>query len=108
MTNLENLLLDFKEYLRIDDDIEDTSLNMFLQSAIGFLIDAGVKQPTDYYQIVDEVDVYSRHRLAIHILATHFYENRLAINPTSIKIAQIPIPYGLQTLILQLKWVDVE
>lgn len=107
MTSFDRLLGDFKEYLRIDDDIEDSSLNMFLQAAVGFLIDAGVKQPSDYYLTVNEVDVYSRHRLAIHMLATHFYENRLAITPTSIKIAQIPIPYGLQAMILQLKWVEV-
>ncbi|MEK5530654.1 head-tail connector protein [Viridibacillus sp. FSL R5-0468] len=104
----ERLLADLKEYLRIDGDDENTSLSLFLEAAILHLENAGVSQPSDYYLKVGDVDVYAQHRLAIHLLATHFYENRNVINPTSIKVAQIPIPYGLQSLILQLKWVCVE
>lgn len=100
------LLEEFKEYLRIDGDDEDLSLSTFLQSAISYLENAGVKQPANYYFRKDDKDVFSLHRLAVMTLATHFYENRITINPITIKTAQIPIPYGLQSMILQLKWVD--
>lgn len=100
------LIEELKEYLRIDGDEENSSLSLFLQSAISFLEKAGVKQPKDYYLIKDDVDIFALHRLAIMLLATHFYENRISITPTTIKTAQIPIPYGLQSIILQLKWVD--
>ncbi|WP_428909473.1 head-tail connector protein [Niallia sp. Krafla_26] len=100
------LLEELKQYLRIDGDDENSSLSTFLSAAISYLIGSGVKQPQDYYLKVDGKDVFSLHRLAIMMLATHFYENRIAITPTTIKTAQIPIPYGLQSVILQLKWVD--
>lgn len=102
------LLEELKEYLRIDGDDENASLSMFLQAAISYLENAGVKQPANYYLKIDGEDVFSLHRLAIMMLATHFYENRISINPTTIKVAQIPIPYGLQSIILQLKWVGLD
>lgn len=98
------LLEELKEYLRIDGDEENLSLSMFLQSAIAYLEHAGVKQPTDYYLKKDGEDVFALHRLAIMLLAAHFYENRVTLNPS--KITQNIIPYGLQSIILQLKWVD--
>jgi len=100
------LLEELKEYLRIDGDDETSSLLMLLQSSMSYLENAGVKQPEDYYLKQNDKDVFSLHRLAIMMLATHFYENRIVITPTTIKTAQIPIPYGLQSVILQLKWVD--
>lgn len=100
---MTSLLDEFKEYLRIDGDEENTSLNSFISSAQLFLEDAGVKQPTDYYLKVDGKDVFARHRLAIMMLATHFYENRIVYASGK---SNIEIPYGLQSIILQLKWVD--
>lgn len=100
------LLDELKEYLRIDGNDEDRSLSTILQSSIFYLENAGVKQPDDYYLIVEGKDVFALHRLAIMTLATHFYENRIAITPSTIKTAQQPIPYGLQSMILQIKWVD--
>lgn len=100
------LLDELKEYLRIDGDDENRSLSTFIQSAQSYLENAGVKQPVDYYLSVEGKDVFAQHRLAIMTLATHFYENRIAITPSTIKTAQQPIPYGLQSMILQLKWVD--
>lgn len=100
------LLDELKEYLRIDGDDEDRSLRTFLQSAKSSLLSSGVKLPKDFYLIVDGEDVFALYRLAVMTLATHFYENRLAITPTTIKVAQIPIPYGVQSMILQLKWVN--
>ncbi|MGE7020417.1 head-tail connector protein [Solibacillus cecembensis] len=100
-----NILLDdLKDYLRIDGDDENSSLSLFLQSAILYLANAGVKQPSDYYhKSVEGNDVFSQHRLAVHMLATHYYENRIVYSAG--KSGEV-IPYGLQTIILQLKWVN--
>ena len=103
---MQALLDELKEYLRIDGDDENRSLSSFIQSAQSYLENAGVKQPSDYYLIVEGKDVFAQHRIAVMMLATHFYENRIAITPSTIKTAQQPIPYGLQSMILQLKWVD--
>lgn len=100
------LLDELKEYLRIDGDEENRSLSTFLQTSISYLENAGVKQPRDYYLTVEGKEVFAQHRLAIMMLATHFYENRTTITPSTIKTAQQPIPYGLQSMMLQLKWVD--
>lgn len=97
------LLEEFKEYLRIDGDEEDSSLLSFLQSAITYLESAGVKQPADYYLKVTDKDVFSLHRLAVMTLATHFYENRIIV---ASKATENILPYGLQSMILQLKWVN--
>lgn len=98
---------ELKDYLRIDGDDENSSLSLFLQSAISFLGSAGVKKPTDPFEKVDGEDKYSQYRLAVQMLATHWYENRIVITPTLAKVEQTPIPYGLESMILQLKWVDV-
>ncbi|MFJ7951530.1 head-tail connector protein [Lysinibacillus sp. NPDC096418] len=103
---MDALLDELKEYLRIDGDDENRSLSSFLQSSISYLENAGVKQPIDYFSLVEGKDVFAQHRLAVMMLATHFYENRIAITPSTIKTAQQSIPYGLQSMILQLKWVD--
>ncbi|QGG51605.1 head-tail connector protein [Lysinibacillus pakistanensis] len=103
---MEKLLDELKEYLRIDGNDEDRSLSTFLQTAISYLENAGVKQPSDYYLTVNDKEVFAQHRLAIMMLTTHFYENRIAITPSTIKTAQQTIPYGLQSIILQLKWVN--
>ena len=105
---MDNLLIELKDYLRIDGDDEDASLSLFLQSAISFLENAGVKKPTDPFAKDGDVDIYSQYRLALLMLTTHWYENRLVINPITVKVAQIPIPFGLESMILQLKWVGVE
>lgn len=103
---MPELLNELKEYLRIDGDEEDSSLSLFVQSAISYLGNAGIKKPIDPFEKVDEVDIHSQYRLAILMLTTHWYENRLVITPTMAKVEQTPIPYGLESLILQLKWVD--
>lgn len=103
---MTTLLDELKEYLRIDGDDENQSLTMFIQATQAYLENAGVKQPTDYFITAEGKDVFAQHRLAIMMLATHFYENRVAITPSAIKTAQQTVPYGLQSMILQLKWVN--
>lgn len=100
----EQLLADLRDYLRLD---EEDNPSLYLQSAILYLKNAGINLPPNLYKIVDNVDVYSEHRLAIFMLATHFYENRIVINPSSIKIAQVAIPYAFQSILMQLQWGDV-
>ncbi|MEX3621867.1 head-tail connector protein [Viridibacillus arvi] len=98
------LLEELRGYLRVD---EEDDVSLFLQSAKLYLKVAGVNLPQDLYKIVDGEDVYAEHRLAIFMLATHFYENRIVVNPSSIKIAQIAIPYGFQSILMQLQWGDI-
>lgn len=95
------LLEELKEYLRIDGNDEDTTLSSFLSAAQSVLENSGVKLPQDYYLIVEGKDVFAEHRLAVMMLATHYYENRIAT--TNMKNE---LPYGVQTMILQLKWVN--
>lgn len=99
-----DLLEEFKDYLRIDGEDEESSLLTFIQSAQTYLENAGVKQPVNYNLMINGKDVFAQHRLAIMMLATHYYENRLAYaigNKSS-----TAIPYGLESIILQLKWVN--
>lgn len=99
-----DLLEEFKDYLRIDGEDEESSLLTFIQSAQTYLENAGVKQPTTYYLMINGKDVFAQHRLAIMMLATHYYENRLAYAIGNKGSASIP--YGLESIILQLKWVN--
>ena len=101
---MTTLLAELKEYLRIDGDYEDQSLSMFIQSAKSYFENAGVRQPSDYYLSVEGKDVFAQHRLAIMMLATHYYENRIVYSSGN-KSTNL-LPYGLQSMILQLKWVN--
>lgn len=98
------LLDEFKEYVRVDGDEENQSLSTFLATAQLVLKNGGVKLPEDYYLNINGQDVYAEHRLAVLILASHFYENRQIASQN----AQNQIPFSVQTLILQLKWVEID
>ena len=98
-----NLLDDLKEYLRIDGDDENSSLSSFITAAQIYLSNAGVQLPTEYYQIVEGKDIYAQHRLAIHMLSAHYYESRLIVGQKN-----EVVPYGLQSIILQLKLVKID
>lgn len=104
---MAEFLAEIKDYLRIDGDDENSSLSLFLQSAFSYLENAGVKKPMDPFEKVDDADKYAQYRLAVLMLVTHWYENRIVITPSAAKVEQTPIPYGLESMILQLKWVDV-
>lgn len=98
------LLEELKEYLRIDGDYEDTTLNLFITSAQQFLQNAGVNLPQSYFAEEGQDDIYAMHRLAIYTLAAHYYENRQAVSSN----AQNLVPYSVQTMVLQLKVGDVD
>ena len=98
------LLEELKEYLRIDGDYEDATLNLFITSAQQFLKNAGVNLPQSYFAEEGQDDIYAMHRLAIYTLAAHYYENRQAVSSN----AQNLVPYSVQTMVLQLKVGDVD
>lgn len=102
---MPTLLDEFKEYLRVDGTYEDTTLNTFLESAKKTLIGSGVQLPKDYYAVDENgEEKYSSHRLVVMTLAAHYYENR----QISSQNAQNLVPFSVQTMILQLKWVDID
>ncbi|MEK4024477.1 head-tail connector protein [Sporosarcina sp. FSL W7-1283] len=94
---------ELKEYLRIDGDDENQTLSLFLQAAENSISIAGVPVPSDPFLKVGEKDIYASYRLAVLMLATHYYEQRTVITPSIIRGESVPLPYGLQTIILQLK-----
>lgn len=100
---MSTLLDELKDYLRIDGDEEDGSLNLMLSSSKSFLASAGVPEPDDLDEPVDGHDPNAKYKLVACMLATHWYENRLVITPSMAKVEQTPIPYGAESLILQLK-----
>lgn len=78
-----------KEYLRIDGDHDDNMLGLLIDSAKKYLSNAGVKESDE--------ELY---KLAITMLVTHWYENRLqSIDGRTSRVIEM----GLQTIILQLK-----
>ena len=98
-----SLLNELKDYLRIDGDEEDGSLNLLLSSSKSYLSSAGVPEPDVLSISVEGDDPNAKYILVACMLATHWYENRLVITPAVAKVEQTPIPYGAQSLILQLK-----
>lgn len=98
-----NLLDELKEYLRIDGNEEDGSLNLLLSSSKSYLTSAGVPEPDDLDVPVVGDDPNAKYKLVVCMLAVHWYENRLVVTPSTIKIEQVPVAYGAQSLILQLK-----
>lgn len=99
------LLEEFKEYLRIDGDDENSTLNAFLFAARTFLVNAGVELPDDLIaKNNDESMVYPLHFLAVVVLAAHFYESRQAVSSQ----AQNVVPFSVQQMILQLKLVKLD
>lgn len=98
-----SLLDELKEYLRIDGDEEDGSLKLLLSSSKSYLASAGIPEPDDLSVPVEGDDPNAKYKLVACMLAVHWYENRLVVTPSTIKIEQVPVAFGAQSLILQLK-----
>jgi len=97
------LLEEFKEYLRVDGNDEDLTLNTFLSTSKSALEHSGVVMPIDIMELnADGTKKYPLHFLAIMVLAAHYYENRIAVGST----AQNIVPFSVQHMILQLKLVN--
>lgn len=99
------LLEEFKEYLRVDGDDENSSLSTFLSTAKVALDIAGVRLPQDLIEVdTDGEKKYPLHFLAVITLASHYYENRQVASNQ----AQNIVPFSVQHMILQLKLVNID
>ena len=81
------MLEEIKNYMRIDDDVEDNLINSLIEAANLYMVNAGVKN--------FENDLY---KLAIKMLVLHWYENREVIGEAK-KLA-----FSLDNIITQLQY----
>ncbi len=89
MTDLsEKVNEEIKNYLRVDEDYDDILIQTLIKSAESYISNAGVC-------VSYEVELYS---LAIKMLVLHWYENR------EVSGASEQIPFGLDNIIIQLKY----
>lgn len=99
------LLDEFKEYIRVDGNDEDLTLNTFLTSAKEALKFAGVNFPASIIAVNESGEkTYPLHFLAVIVLAAHYYENRQAVSDKNLTI----VPFSVQHMILQLKLVKID
>lgn len=87
-----DLLNHVKEYLRIDGDHDDEIVGLLINSSKEYMKNAGVVEQDN-----------ALYKLAITMLVTHWYENRLQV--TDGRTSDV-LKMGLQTIILQLKVGD--
>ena len=81
------MLEEIKEYMKIDDDVEDNLINSLIESANIYMVNAGVK--------VFDNDLY---KLAIKMLVLHWYENREVVGNAN------KLSFSLDNIITQLKY----
>ena len=81
------MLEEIKNYMRIDEDYEDSLINSLIESANIYLLNAGVQN--------FENDLY---KLAVKMLVLHWYENREVIGEAK-KLA-----FSLDNIITQLQY----
>ncbi|MED4586667.1 head-tail connector protein [Brevibacillus choshinensis] len=85
-------LTDVKAFLRIDGDYEDNVIQSLILAAETFLKNGGV-QPDATNEL---------YNLTGKLLVAHWYENREVLS--SATNVQNEIPFGLRSMILQLKY----
>lgn len=99
------LLEEFKEYLRVDGDDENSTLSTFLSTAKVVLENSGVSLPQDLTEVDEDGEKkYPLHFLATITLASHYYENRQVAS----NVAQNIVPFSVQHMILLLKLVNID
>jgi len=81
------MLEEIKNYMKIDDDVDDSLINSLIESANIYMVNAGVKN--------FENDLY---KLAIKMLVLHWYENREVIGNAN------KLSFSLDNIITQLKY----
>ena len=81
------MLEEIKNYMRIDDDTDDSLINSLIESANIYLLNAGVQN--------FENDLY---KLAVKMLVLHWYENREVIGEAR------KLSFSLDNIITQLKY----
>ena len=85
-------LNEVKSFLRVDGDYDDATIEGLASAAEVFLANGGV--PAD---AANEL-----YKLSIKLLVAHWYENREVLS--SATNVQNEIPFGLRSMILQLKY----
>lgn len=92
-----------KKYLRLEEDWteDDNLLELFIENAEGYLLDAGV--------ILDEMNtkLMQKAKLIALILITDWYENRILISKTTSTTSE-KIRYIVESMLLQLKYCYIE
>lgn len=83
------LLKDVKDYLRVDGDEDDSQVEDLISAADIYLVNAGA--------IKDHEN--SLYKLAIKILATQWYENRVPVGEVTEEMA-----FSLRHIMTQLKY----
>lgn len=84
-------LQEIKDYLRVED--EDDTLLALQRAAEEYLENAGVL-------VGYEKELY---KIAIKLLISHWYENRMIYNEKSVHL----LPFSLNAIIMQLKYEEV-
>jgi len=97
------MLIDLKEYLRVDGDEEEPFLSLLLASAKIYLKNAGISEPGDLKHLTSGDDPNALYKLVVMMMTTHWYENRMVVTAGTARAGQTPIPYGVESIILQLK-----
>lgn len=87
------LLDDVKDYLRVDTNIDDEHIQMLIDAAKEYLLNAGIENKSDSYL----------YNLAVSMLVVNWYDNRCPVGQTTEKMK-----YSLNAIIQQLKWVGDE
>ncbi len=88
-------LTQLKNYLRIDHDFDDTTLEMLQQVAEQYVINAVDSENTSYITDV-------RFDYAVTLLVGHWYEQRIATSENALN----DVPFGVVPLIQQLRGVS--
>lgn len=82
-----------KEFLRIDSDSEDTTIDALVKASKAYLKNAGITEPIDTEH--EQIELY---KLAQKLLITHWFENREIVGKAD-KLA-----FSLNCILPQLKY----
>jgi len=81
------MLEEIKNYMKIDEDYDDSLINSLIESANIYMVNAGVKNFDN-----------ALYKLAIKMLVLHWYENREIIGNAN------KLSFSLDNIITQLKY----
>lgn len=89
-------LNEIKEYLRVDSDLEDTTISSILFAAKSY-----VKNGTGLTDdMIKDDELLELYKLCIKLLVSHWYENR-AIETTGNNFSKLS--FSLETMLIQLE-----
>lgn len=89
-------LNEIKEYLRVDSDLEDTTISSILFAAKSY-----IKNGTGLTEnMIQDDELLELYKLCIKLLVNHWYENR-AIETTGPNFSKLS--FSLETMLIQLE-----